>query len=41
MSHIMSQLTFSAFKFVFEHCVLSLNQYSPFYDNIHITGGSG
>ena len=37
----MSHLTFSAFKSVFDHCVVSLKKCSPFCDNIHITGGSG
>jgi hypothetical protein len=37
----MLYLTFSAFKCVFDRCVVSLNKCSPFYDNIHITAGSG
>ena len=37
----MSHLTFSAFKSVFDNCVASLKKCSPFYVNIHITGGSG
>ena len=37
MSHRISHLTL----FVFDHCVVSFNHRSPFYDNIHITAGSG
>ena len=37
----MSHLIFNAFKSVFDHCTVSLNQCSHFYDNIHITAGSG
>ena len=41
MSHRMSHLTFSVLRTVFDHCVVSIKKCSPFYDNIHITGGSG
>jgi len=37
----MSHITFSGFKSVFDHCVVTLKKCSPFYDNIHITAGSG
>jgi len=37
----MSHLTISAFKSAFDHCVVSLKKCGSFYDNVHITGGSG
>jgi len=37
----MSHLTFSGIKSAFDHCVVSLKKCGPFYDTVHITGGSG